>query len=344
MKAFRFKQWKQPGKLEDVPVPEPGPGEALIRIGGAGACHSDLHLMQEWTPDLLPQIAGWSLPFTLGHENAGWIEGGDTAGFALGDPVVISPTWGCGKCRSCRAGVTNYCENPNPMGSGGLGRNGGMAEYMVAPASAMVPLNSLEPAEAAPLTDAGLTSYHAVKRCLPLLTPDTTVVVIGVGGLGQMAIQFLRELCAAQIIAMDRSEASLKMAQDFGAHLTVTSDEKAADEVKKATNGLGAMAIIDLVGTDATLAMAARMARKQGQIVVVGLGGGTFPFRTGALPFGCALVSTLGGSTSELGEVVALAEAGRIKPQIEKFRLEQVVEVYQKLAKGQIAGRAVLVP
>lgn len=344
MKAFRFKQWKQTGKLEDVPVPEPGPGEALIRVGGAGACHSDLHLMHEWTPDLLPQIAGWSLPFTVGHENAGWIEGGDTAGMDIGAPVVISPTWGCGKCRSCRAGVTNYCENPNPGGSGGLGRNGGMAEYMVAPASAMVPLNSLEPAEAAPLTDAGLTSYHAVKRCLPLLTPDTTAVVIGVGGLGQMAIQFLRELCAAQIIAIARSETSLKTAQDLGAHLTVVSDEKAADKVKKATNGLGAMVIIDLVGNDATLAMAARMARKQGQIVVVGIGGGTFPFRYGALPFGCTLVSTLGGSMSELGEVVALAEAGRIKPQIEKFRLEQVAEVYQKLEKGQIAGRAVLVP
>ena len=153
----------------------------LIRTGGAGACHSDLHLMQEWKPDLVPQIAGWTLPFTLGHKNAGWIEGGNTAGMGLGAPVVISPTWGCGKCRSCRAGVTNYCEKPNPRGSGGLGRNGGMAEYMVSPASAVVPLNSLESAEAAPLTDAGLNFYHAVKRCLHHRTPDTAAVVIGIG-------------------------------------------------------------------------------------------------------------------------------------------------------------------
>jgi propanol-preferring alcohol dehydrogenase len=119
MKAFRLHKWHQTAQLEDIPVPEPGPGETLIRIGGAGACHSDLHLMHEWSPDILPQLAGWSLPFTLGHENAGWIEGGETAGMQIGTPVVIAPTWSCGKCRSCRTGATNYCDHPNPAGLGG---------------------------------------------------------------------------------------------------------------------------------------------------------------------------------------------------------------------------------
>jgi propanol-preferring alcohol dehydrogenase len=169
-------------------------------------------------------------------------------------------------------------------------------------------------------------------------------VVIGVGGLGQMAIQYLRELCGAQIIAMARSEKSLKMAETLGAHLTITSDEKAVDELKKATSGLWAMVVIDFVGNDSTLAMAAHMTRKQGQISVVGLGGGTLPFRPGGLPFGCSLVTTLGGTTGELAEVVALAEAGRIEPQIERYPLDQVSDVYEKLEKGEITGRAVLSP
>lgn len=343
MRAFRFHEWHKLGQLEDVPVPEPASGESLIRMGGAGACHSDLHIMHEWNPENFPQLAAWSLPFTLGHENAGWLESGDQAGLEIGTPVVVSPSWSCGVCLPCRRGATNYCAHASGK-SGGLGLDGGLAEYMVAPSRALVPLTKLEPWQAAPLTDAGLTSYHAVKRCLPILTPDTTAVVIGVGGLGQMAIQFLRELCAAQIIAMARSEASLKSARDLGAHLTIPSDENAAAEVKKATHGLGAMVVIDLVGNDSTLAMAAQMVQKQGLIVLIGLGGGTLPFRYGSIPHGCSLVSTLGGSTTELVEVVALAEAGRIEPQIERYRLDQVTEVYQKLDKGQISGRAVLEP
>jgi propanol-preferring alcohol dehydrogenase len=224
MKAFRFNQWKQTAQLEDIPVPEPGPGEALIRIGGAGACHSDLHVMHEWGPDFMPVFKHWELPFTLGHENAGWIEGGDTAGMEINAPVVISPTWSCGRCQPCRTGATNYCDYPDPAGTGGLGRNGGMAEYMVVPSNTMVALDTLDPAIAAPLTDAGLTSYHAVKQCLPLLLPDTTVVVIGVGGLGHLAVEFLSVLSGARIIAVDREEKSLQMARDKGADLCLPSD------------------------------------------------------------------------------------------------------------------------
>ncbi len=345
MKAFRFTEWLHPAEFVDVPVPEPGHGEALIRIGGAGACHSDLHIMHEWTPESFPPVAAWSLPFTLGHENAGWVEGGSLAGLEVGTPVVISPTWSCGVCRSCRQGATNYCEKESKLsGAGGLGRDGGFAEYMVAPANCLIPLRELEPWQAAPLTDAGLTSYHAVKRCLPILTPDASVVVIGVGGLGQMAIEFLRELCAAQIITVSRSEASLAIAKDLGAHLGVPSDDNASAEIRAATNGLGAMVVLDFVGVDATLVLAAQVARKQGQIVVIGLGGGTLPFQYGALPNGCSVVTTLGGSTGELAEIVALAESGRLRPNIQKFKLEEVAEVYKRLEENQISGRAVLVP
>lgn len=343
MKAFRFEQWQKTATLKDVPKPEPGPGEVLIRIGGAGACHSDLHIMHEWTPETFPQVADWPLPFTLGHENAGWIESGDHEGFDVGAPVVISPTWSCGHCPPCRKGWTNYCDTVD-LGAGGLGVDGGLAEYMVAPATTLVPLRNLEPAEAAPLTDAGLTSYHAVKRCLPILEPGTTVVVIGVGGLGHLGVAFLRELSGAQIIAVDRDPDALQMASGLGAHVCLPSDDTTVDQVKALTGGLGATVVLDFVGLDATLEIASQIVRKHGQIVLVGIGGGSLPFHFFALPAGCSIVATLGGTTSELAEIVALAEAGRVTPHIHKFPLDEVVSVYEQLEANQIKGRAVLVP
>ncbi len=343
MKAYRFSDWKQAGKLVEVPVPEPGPGEALIRIGGAGACHSDLHIMYEWTPESFPELAAWKLPITLGHENAGWIEGGDPGGLELGTPVVISPTWSCGRCSACWVGDTNYCDQTDVL-AGGLGRDGGLAEYMVAPSRCLIPLRDLDVAEAAPLSDAGLTSYHAVKSCLPVRPPGSTAVVIGVGGLGHLAVAFLRELSGARIIAVDQNEAALETARSLGADLCLPSDETTAPRIQRETGGLGAMAVLDFVGIDATLAMAAQSARKRGRIAIVGMGGGVLGVRFGALPFGCSVITTMGGSTAELAEVVALAEAGRVRPQVERFPLPDVGQVYAKLEANEISGRAVLVP
>jgi propanol-preferring alcohol dehydrogenase len=346
MKAFQFKAWMQPAELVDVPVPEAGPGEVLIRIGGAGVCHSDLHVMYHWSPKVRPEVADWLLPFTLGHENAGWIEDGDTGELEQGTPVVVQPLWNCGVCRACRRGDTNACDASHEKRgySGGLGRDGGIAEYMVAPLHCLVPLKDLEPWKAAALTDAGLSSYHAVKRCLPVLSPDVAAVVIGIGGLGQMAVQFLRELCGAKIIAVDQDEKALDRASEIGADLCLLSEDGTAGEIQAATDGIGAMAVLDFVGLDATIALAAAATRKHGRIAIVGLGGGTFPFRFGALPFGCSMVTTMGGTTPELAEVVALAESGRVQPHIERYGLDQAVEAYDKLKNNRITGRAVLVP
>lgn len=344
MRAYVFSQWQTPAELREVAVPEPAQGEVLIRIGGAGACHSDLHIMHEWTPENFPPAGFMELPFTLGHENAGWIEGGDIPpGMERGAPVVISPTWSCGSCASCRVGQTNYCEVEGIL-TGGLGRDGGFADYMVAPAQVLVPLNSIEPWQAAPLTDAGLTSYHAVKRCLPKLTPDTSVVVIGIGGLGHFAVEYLRELCGARIIAVDRDEAALAMARQRGASVCLKSDDTVADAIREATSGIGATAVLDFVGIDSTMLMATQIVRRRGEIVVVGMGGGVLPFQNGLVPYGCSLSYTLGGSTQELIEVVALAESGRVKPHIEKFALEDIDEVYRRLHDNAISGRAVIVP
>jgi alcohol dehydrogenase, propanol-preferring len=207
--------------MQEVPVPEPGPGEVLIKVGGAEACHSDLHLM-EWPPGALDV----ELSFTLGYENAGWVEvlGAGVKGLALGEAVAVYGPWGCGPRRFCRRLEENYCERQAEIGAfdGDLGRDGGMAEYMLVPhPRLLIPLGDLDPREAPPLSDAALTPYHAVKRSLGVLVPGSTAVVIGVGGLGHMAVQILRALSPAQVIAVDNFPAKLALASEVGAELTL---------------------------------------------------------------------------------------------------------------------------
>lgn len=164
MRAVKFVGVGKPPEVVDVEKPSPKPGEILVRIGGAGVCHSDLHVLEEGL--------GFEPGFTLGHENAGWIDamGTGAAGFKEGDAVAVFGPWGCGHCHACQLSLENYCENWASIKGfgGGLGLDGGMAEYMVVPNSRLlVPLGDLEPAKAAPLTDAALTPYHAIKRALP---------------------------------------------------------------------------------------------------------------------------------------------------------------------------------
>jgi propanol-preferring alcohol dehydrogenase len=343
MRAFQFVELQKPAELREVKVPEPGPGQVLIKIGGAGACHSDLHILE--TPAGTP---GMPLPFTLGHENAGWVEklGSGAAGFAVGDPVIVYGPWGCGNCPNCRVGMENYCENAAKGQAGGLGRDGGMANYMIVPSTRfLLPLGKLDPRQAAPLTDAALTSYHAVKRSIHLLGPGSTVVVIGAGGLGQMAIQVLKALSgAATVIAVDTSTAKLETAKKMGADETLMSGDDAVKRIKDITRGQGANLVLDMVGAKPTLQMAAQISRVLGHVTIVGLGGGALPVNFNSPAKECSVASPYWGSIPELMEVVSLAQAGKIKMLVEEFPLERASEVYHLLHDGKIQGRAVILP
>jgi propanol-preferring alcohol dehydrogenase len=344
MKAFQFVEWQQPGQLREVPVPEAGPGEVLVKVGGAGACHSDLHLLEAPAGSL-----AFSLPFTLGHENAGWVEkmGPGATGFAPGDPVIVYGPWGCGLCMNCRLGMENYCETPGKPSPGGLGgTDGGMAEYLLVPSTRyLIPLGNLDPREVAPLTDAGLTSYHAVKRSVQLLGPGSTAVVIGAGGLGQMAIQVLRALCAATtIVAVDTSADKLEIAQKVGADLGLFSGDEAVTRVKDLTGGQGAELVLDLVAVNPTLAMAAQMARVLGHLTIVGVGNAALPVNFASPPHECSVTSPFWGSIPELIEVITLAKTGKIQMLVEHFPLDRADEAYHLLHDGKIQGRAVITP
>jgi alcohol dehydrogenase, propanol-preferring len=217
MRAFQLTAWKSPPELPEVPDPEPGPGQVVVRIAAAGACHSDLHLMHDFDGGLV----SFALPFTLGHENAGFVEavGAGVDHLAPGEPVAVYGSWGCGRCRRCHLGAENYCERAAELdgAGGGLGFDGGMAPLMLVPhARWLVPLGDLEPVDAAPLTDAGLTPYHAIKRSLHLLHGGSTAVVIGAGGLGHLAVQILKATSAATVVAVDTKPEALEDASRVG--------------------------------------------------------------------------------------------------------------------------------
>jgi propanol-preferring alcohol dehydrogenase len=345
MQALQLTAWKQAGELVEVDQPEPGPGEVLVRIGGAGACHSDLHLMHEFEPGIVP----WNPPFTLGHENAGWVEalGPGARGLEVGEPVAVYGPWGCGRCARCAQGMENYCDRPDLVGAaaGGLGADGGMAPYMVVPSARhLVSIGDLDPVDAAPLTDAGLTPYHAVKRALPLLVPGSTAVVIGAGGLGHLAIQVLRALSPATVIAVDRRPEAVALAESVGAHAGVVADDGAADAIRELSRGRGADLVLDVVGADETLALGASVARTLGQLSVLGIAGGTLPLSFFGIAYEVSVATTYWGTLPELQEVLSLAQRGDISAHVQRFSLSDAPEAYEQLAAGQVEGRAVIVP
>ncbi len=344
MKALRLTHWGRSAELCEIAVPEIGPGQLLIKIAAAGACHSDLHLM-EWPEGQLP----WKLPFTIGHENAGWIEqlGSGIAGLKKGDPVLVYGPWGCGRCRPCRLGRENYCERAGEIGvaGGGLGLDGGMAEYMLVPSARfLVPLGDLDPVQAAPLADAALTPYHAIAKSLDRLYAGSTAVVIGLGGLGHMGLQLLKATTGARVIAVDTDDRKLEAARRLGADIVLRSDASTADAIRKATGGVGADVVLDMVGAEATLAVAAKSLRAEGRLVIIGLAMGTLPVNFFALPYGAEVATSYWGTVTELIELVALARTGKIKVDVEAFSLDQASDVYGRLRRGEIRGRAVIVP
>ncbi|MEU5060150.1 MULTISPECIES: NAD(P)-dependent alcohol dehydrogenase [unclassified Streptomyces] len=343
MKAVQYRAIGAAPEVVTVPDPEPGPGQVLLRVTAAGVCHSDLAVMSD------PEVPAELLPLTLGHEGAGTVAalGDGVTGLGIGDSVVVYGAWGCGTCLACAAGKENYCLHASELGicPPGLGAPGAIAEYVIVDDPRhLVPLNGLDPVRSVPLTDAGLTPYHAIKKSLPKLVPGSTAVVIGVGGLGHMGIQLLRALTSARVIALDVGEDKLALARSVGAHETVISDEKAAGRVRELTDGCGATAVFDFVGAPPTAATAGACVAIEGDVTIVGLGGGTLPVGFGAVPYGVNVMSPYWGSRSELIEVLDLARVGSIEVHVETYSLDEAPLAYERLHAGKINGRAVILP
>jgi propanol-preferring alcohol dehydrogenase len=328
-------------ELCTISDPMVGAGEVLIRIGASGACRTDLQIID--APDAL----GMHLPVTLGHENAGWVEqsGPDVSGFEHGQAVVVYSVAGCGSCVACLAGLDNACRRV-PAGGIGFAHDGGMAEYLVVSARQLVPIHDLDVLRAAALADAGLTSYHAVNVTRRRLRPGSTCIVLGIGGLGHMAVQILAATTPSRIVAVDIREEALRLARDVGAHCAIPADAKAIGHIRELVGPPpgGADVVLDFVGAVSTIQIARSVVSVGGDIAVVGFGGAALPVGPQTLPFEVRVTTPFLGSKAELAEVVALARAGRLTARVQCFPLQDAPHAYDSLRSGRIDGRAIIIP
>ena len=330
--------------LEDVEDPKIEKStDVVVRIGGAGVCRTDLHIVEGiWMPHMDPD-GNSLLPLIMGHENAGWIEemGPEVEGFSVGDPVIVHPKITGGTCLACRRGHDMHGDGTFP----GLDSNGGYAEYLQTTSRNLVKLpKTLAPKDVAPYSDAGLTAYRAAKKAAQQLLPDHSVVVIGAGGLGHIGIQVLRAMCAATIIVVDINDNALELAGKGGADHLVKADGSEVDAVKLLTNGLGAEAVIDFVGEKGTTKKGLDMTRPMGSYYIVGYGEDIQIPTVDMIITERNIIGNLVGTWAELTELMALADRGLVDLETRHYSLSEANQALLDLHHGKIQGRAVLVP
>jgi NAD+-dependent secondary alcohol dehydrogenase Adh1 len=341
VKAVRLHKFHSTPVIDEVPEPViTGPLDVIVKIGGAGVCRTDLHIVEgQWDSRM-----GTPLPYILGHENAGWVSevGSAVTNVAVGDTVILHPTPTCGLCHACRAGDDMHCENSSFPG---LSTDGGMAEYLLTSARACVKLDpATQPADVAALADAGITAYHAVRKALPLLYPGTTAVVIGAGGLGHIGVQCLAALSATRIIVVDRNPDALKLAEQLGANHTVVADGKQVDAVKDLTGGKGAHVVLDFVAEQGAETDAWTMTAPGGSDFVIGYGGTLTIPTLDIISTERNIVGNIVGTYNELAELMALAQAGQVTLHTRAYPLSAAPDALADLDAGRVRGRAILVP
>lgn len=347
MKAVQYRTFGATPEVVEIEKPVPGPGQVLLKVTASGLCHSDVFVMS--IPE--DQYFLGTIPLTLGHEGAGTVVelGAGVTNVKLGQNVAVYGPWGCGLCHECAQGHENYCQRAAELGilAPGLGAPGSMAEYMlIDDARHLVDIGDLDPAIAAPLTDAALTPYHAIKPVLAKLGAGSTAVVVGVGGLGHLGIQILRALSGARIIAIDVDDAKLQLAKDSGADVTLlSSDPMLIDKIREITKGRMAEGVFDFAGFQETLEIANKCVAVGGDFKIVGLGmgGATIPVGFFATPYEANIGTTYWGYRDELMEVIELAREGKLNVHVERFAIDDAPKAYEKLHDGTLLGRAVVV-
>jgi NAD+-dependent secondary alcohol dehydrogenase Adh1 len=341
MKAVRLHAFNQSPQIDEVPEPTiTHPLDVIVKIGGAGVCRTDLHIiLGQWDERM-----GTPLPYTLGHENAGWVSevGSAVTNVAVGDTVILHPTPTCGLCHACRAGDDMHCINSTFPG---LSTDGGMAEYLLTSARACIKLDpATQPKDVAALADAGITAYHAVRKALPLLYPGTTCVVIGAGGLGHIGIQSLAALSATRIIVVDRNPDALKLAEQLGANHTVVADGNQVEAVKDLTNGNGAHVVLDFVAEEGAENEGFEMTAAGGSYYVIGYGGTLHIPTLDIISTERNIIGNIVGTYNDLVELMDLAQAGKVTLHTRTYPLDAAVEALNDLDAGRVRGRAILVP
>ncbi|USQ86129.1 NAD(P)-dependent alcohol dehydrogenase [Streptomyces phaeoluteigriseus] len=341
MKAVQVIEYDEPPVLVDVPDPQiTGPLDVIVKIGGAGVCRTDLHILEgQWK-----EKSGVALPYTIGHENAGWVAevGQAVTNVEVGDPVILHPLVTCGLCRACRAGDDVHCMN---SAFPGIDADGGYAEYLKTSARSVVPLApSLEPASVAALADAGLTAYHAVAKAARVLRPGDKAVVIGAGGLGHIGIQVLRALSPVEMIVIDRSPEALALAEQLGADHTLVADGSEVDRVRDLTGGHGAETVLDFVGEGGAVETGVACLRRNGNYYVIGYGGHLHVPTIDVISTEINFIGNLVGSYNDLSELMVLAAQDKVTLHTQRYPLASFRQALDDLDTGAVRGRAILIP
>ena len=342
MKAARLHAYHEALKLDEVDEPKAlGPFDVVVKIGAAGLCRTDLHIQEgQWA-----EKSEVVLPYTPGHENAGWIHevGSGVTNVEVGDTVIVHPFISCGLCRACRRGDDMHCLNGSFPG---INRDGGFAEFLFTSARSVVKLDpSLEPASIAALADAGLTAIHAVKKAIPVLGPGTRAVVIGAGGLGHIGIQCLKAMTPCEVIVVDPNEKALALAGEMGADHTVKVEGKShIDTVKELTDGLGAEAIIDFVGENGAVEDGVEMIQDGGFYYVIGYGQNIDIPTIDVISREISFIGNLVGTYVDLQELMTLTAQGQVTLHTSTYPLDAINDAMADLDQGRLQGRGILVP
>jgi NAD+-dependent secondary alcohol dehydrogenase Adh1 len=341
MKAVRLHKFHSTPVIDEVPEPKiTGPLDVIVKIGGAGVCRTDLHIIEgQWDAAM-----GTPLPYILGHENAGWVHavGPAVSNVAVGDTVILHPTPTCGLCRACRAGDDMHCVASTFPG---LSTDGGMAEYLLTSARACVKLDpATRPQDVAALADAGITAYHAVRKAAPLLYPGTTAVVIGAGGLGHIGIQCLAALTATTIVVVDRNPSALKLAEQLGADHAIVADGGHVAAVRELTDGLGAHVVLDFVAEQGAEADGWQMTGRAGSYFVIGYGGTVHIPTLDIISTERNVIGNIVGTYNDLAELMSLAQAGKVTLHTRTYPLAAAADALADLDAGRVRGRAILIP
>jgi len=350
MKSARIPGPNEPLTISESENPKPQGTQVLLKVKSEGVCHSDLHLWEGGYDlgdgqFLKVTDRGVKYPVTPGHEIVGTIEeiGENVSNVLVGDDVLVFPWMGCGECPACKVGNENLCDAPKSMG---LFQNGGYADYTLIPDSKyLAKLDGVDPDAATSLACSGLTAYTAVKKANQ--NSPEFIVIVGAGGLGLMGVQIASEITDAKIICVDLDDAKLETAKEMGAHFTVNS--KDADTVQKILsicNDKGADSVIDFVNAPPTVKTGLAVLRKRGNLVLVGLFGGSLELSLVTIPLkSITIQGAYTGNYNDMVELLDLARKGAINPVISKrYSLDEANAALEDLKARKIIGRAVINP
>ena len=351
MLAARMHEYNKPLSFDQVQEAKNLTGErVLVKVGGAGICRTDIQLIDGYFREYLDL----QLPCTPGHEIAGCIEEiGDSVpdDIKKGDLVVVSGSWGCGVCTQCKGGNEQICGKAKWAG---FGPEGGFSEFILVPSYKYLikvdKESNLKPEDIAPITDAGVTTYRAVRKVKHILGPGKSIAIIGMGGLGSYAVQYAKILSAGStVLAFDRNDDKLDLAKRSGADHVINFKGKNSEdiraEVNKATGRKEVNAAIDAIGLAESIRMGFSMLAPEGAYVSVGLVGNEinmplFPLVAREYQY----YGSFWSSFNDLREVMELAKKGLIKNHVQKFGLSEANDALDLLREGKILGRGVLVP